>query len=328
MKRELLYIIVLLMAIGGVLLFWGAIPQGLIYIPIAAVLVLILNEAVKRLPIAVWLVVGLVFITALFLPDAIMSAIFPGRSLNSSAELAYIFTITPALIVAALLLAAGMRRMSTAVSPRPNRWLTTAVLLLSLLLIAKAIHSFYWFIVWDNTGDSLAYLWLFFPSIGLIMAGFILFNTMSNRRKILSVGYVLLLLPTLFAVSAAARQVDYRALTAQRADQVVDALGKYHVWNGHYPQDLGELSPRYIIAIPRPFIIYGQDWCYESDEVTYRLSYVDRDHWSDPRLFGRVHTAAMPPADEITLSRPCAAEIAAIQTKYPTYPYTHKTAAE
>lgn len=328
MKTKLLYFVTLLIAIGGVLFFWGAIPQGLIYIPIAAVLVLILNEAVKRLPLAWWLVVGLVSMIVLLLPDATMVAFFPGETLNSSAELAYFFTITPTLIVAALLLAAGMRRLSTAVSPQPNRWWTTAVLLLSLLLTAKAIHSFYWFIVWDNTGDSLAYLWLFFPSIGLIMAGFILFNTMPNRRKILGVGYVLLLLPTLFAVSAAARQVDYRALTAQRADQVVDALGRYHVWNGHYPHNLRELSPRYMLSIPRPFIIYGQDWCYESDEITYRLSYVDRDHWSDPRLFGRVHQVAMHPADESAWPSPCAAEIAVIKAKFPTYPYTYKTVAE
>ena len=51
----------------------------------------------------VWvLIIGetiiLPFMIALFLPDATMVAILPGETLNSSAEFAYFFIITPACI--------------------------------------------------------------------------------------------------------------------------------------------------------------------------------------------------------------------------------------
>ena len=324
MKTNALSFGFFLIVLSGALYFWGALVEGFFYIPIAIILLFVLSEAVKRLPLVVWLLVGFAFMTVLFVPDAKMARMFPTDSLNSTAQVAYLLTITPTLMVAALLLAAGLRGLAATVAPKSKRWLATAVFCLGLLLIVKAVNSFYWFIVWETTGDSLAYLWLFFPSIGLLVAGFVILNTLAKKQKLFGVGYVLLLLTTLFGVAAAARQVDYRALTAQRADEIVAALGRYHVWNGHYPLDLSELSPRYILSIPQPFIIYGQAWCYESNESTYRLSYVDRDHWIDPRLFGRVHIAAMPPPDIPALSRPCAAEIAAIRSRYPSQPYVYR----
>jgi len=68
--------------------------------------------------------------------------------------------------------------------------------------------------------------------------------------------------------------------------------------------------------LPVPFIIYGQDWCYEGGEDGYRLGYVDRSHWSDPNLFGHLYQASGSDAGASDL---CADEIRRIQERDPGY---------
>jgi hypothetical protein len=95
----------------------------------------------------------------------------------------------------------------------------------------------------------------------------------------------------MIAVSARAQRVDFRQLTEERAERVTQAIETYYAREGRYPQDLRQLVPRYVLSLPGPVIIYGQDWCYDGGEDYYRLGYLDREHWSDPRLFGRVYSA-------------------------------------
>ena len=72
-------------------------------------------------------------------------------------------------------------------------------------------------------------------------------------------------------------------------------------------------------------IIAGQDWCYESGEDYYRLGYLDRDHWSDPRLIGRIYKIVGEAPDATPM---CMQEFTAIQNGEPGYPYTYLMESE
>ena len=67
-------------------------------------------------------------------------------------------------------------------------------------------------------------------------------------------------------------------------------------------------------------IIYGQDWCYQGGSNYYRIGYIDREHWSNPNLIGRVYKSV----GEVPASQPmCLDEFTAIQISHPDYPYTY-----
>lgn len=53
------------------------------------------------------------------------------------------------------------------------------------------------------------------------------------------------------------------------------------------PND-ARLTPGYVLSLPGPVIIYGQDWCHDGGDDYYRLGYVVCEHWSGPRLTGQV----------------------------------------
>ena len=128
----------------------------------------------------------------------------------------------------------------------------------------------------------------------------------------------MLLIPTLIAVSAHAQNVDFRQLTDERAEHVSQAIETYFARVGRYPEDLRELTPWYIFPFPGPVIIYGEEWCYDGGEDHYRLGYVYRQHWSDPRLKGRIYKEKGGAPD---LHHTCEEEVAALQKRYPDYPY-------
>ena len=47
----------------------------------------------------------------------------------------------------------------------------------------------------------------------------------------------------MIAVSAGAQRVDFRQLTKERAERVTHALETHYAREGHYPQDLRQLTP-------------------------------------------------------------------------------------
>jgi hypothetical protein len=103
--------------------------------------------------------------------------------------------------------------------------------------------------------------------------------------------YVPLLALLLIAVSRQAQQVDYRQLTGQRAEQVVQAVERYYEREGRYPATLDEVTVWPSRALPGPVILYGQAWCYDGGPDYYRLGYIDREHWSAPHRIPRLYHA-------------------------------------
>jgi hypothetical protein len=132
--------------------------------------------------------------------------------------------------------------------------------------------------------------------------------------------YSLLILGLMITVSARAQGVDFRQLTEARAERVTQAIESYYAREDRYPQDLRQLTPWYALSLPEPVIIYGQDWCYDGGDDYYRLGYVHRGHWSDPRLAGRIHTTK---GEAPGLRGLCEEEVAAMKKRYPDYPYEY-----
>lgn len=85
-------------------------------------------------------------------------------------------------------------------------------------------------------------------------------------------------------------------VTESRADKIDRAINQFRADHGSYPQTLQELTPRYLLFVPVPNIIYGQDRCYESGQDYYRLGYVYREMFSMPASV-RVHAAQGEPPD-------------------------------
>ena len=87
-----------------------------------------------------------------------------------------------------------------------------------------------------------------------------------------------------------------RMRTARRAESISRAILAYHEEQGRYPQALSDLWPRYLLYVPTPFIIPGQDWCYQGGADYYRLGYVSRDYFSSP-AFVKMHASVGQPPD-------------------------------
>jgi len=301
-------------------------------ITLAAVVLLVSAMALgaRRVGDGVWILVALLLLPGLSLPASVVNDIF-----TASPEPPLALTLMPcvALLITALLLHSGLSAYkewqqasavedgrSQAQRKRAGR-AAAVVFFVGAVLLVKTLHHFYWFTVWDNAYDSLGYLLLLVPIPVALLSGVTLSITLSGRIKWAGFLYALLISGSMIAVSARAQQVDFCQLTEERAERVIRAVESYHAREGHYPQDLGQLTPGHALRLPGPVIIHGQDWCYDGDEDYYRLGYVDREHWSDPRLIGRIYRTKRNVPD---LHGVCKEEVAAMRKRYPDYQYEYR----
>jgi hypothetical protein len=295
----------------------------LIVLAIVLLFVSALALAARKVSHRVWILAALLLLPGLSLPAFVVNNIF-----TASPELPFELLLMPsvALLITALLLYSGLNAYkewqnagavegggSQAQRKHAGR-AAAVVFVVGALLLAKTLHHLYWFTVWDNTCDSIGYLLLLVPVPAALLSGVTLSITLSGRMKWTGFLYSLLILGLMIAVSARAQRVDFRQLTEERAERVTQAIETYHAREGHYPQDLRQLTPWYVLSLPGPVIIYGQDWCYDGGEDYYRLGYVYREHWSDPPTIGRIYKTKGEAPD---LHDMCEEEIAALRNRYP-----------
>jgi hypothetical protein len=312
------------------ILLWGALSPGkwIVVMAIGWLFAAVVVLAARRVSYSVWIYAGLLILAALFLPASTIVEIFPARlsqPFDSAMAFTLLLILSVALVAAALLLYsglnlhkkwqnAGMKEDGGSPAQRKHTGrVSVVVLALSALLLAKVIHNFYGFMLWDTTYDPLGNLWLPFPVLVVLFSSAFLFSILPGRRKLAGILY-LLLIPALIAVSARAQRVDFRQLTEERAGRVSQAVETYYAREGRYPHDLRQLIPWSILSLPGPVIIYGQDWCYDGGQDYYRLGYVDREHWSDPLLSGQIYKTKGEAPD---LPGICDEEIAALEERYP-----------
>jgi membrane protein implicated in regulation of membrane protease activity len=282
--------------------------------------------ATRKVSHSVWVLAALLILASLFLPASLF--LKPSGPLwepfSSQQAMMLLLILSMALVIVALLLYSGLNLYkewqdagavedgSSQAQRKQAGRAAAVVLVLSALLLAKALHNFYWFMVWDATGDSLGYFWLAVPVPAVLLSGVVLSIVLPGRTKLAGFLYSLLVLALVIGVSACAQRVDLRQLTEERAERVTQAIETHYAREGRYPHDLRQLTPWYVLSLPGPVIIYGQDWCYDGGEDYYRLGYVYRENWSDPRLTGRIYKTKGEAPD---LPGICAKEIAALEKR-------------
>lgn len=326
-----------LLATGG-LVYDGFVSEALSWPWWIAVMIvcLLFIPAVRRMSHRIWMVAGLLFLVGLTLPVSSLDRFLPGSApfgMPIAMALTLFLILSLALIIVAILLYSGLHLYQNLPvgsaevgGGSPTRHLqpgrpSAAVFTLGVLLLAKTLHSLYWLTVWDSTDDGLGYLWLLLPLMAVLFSAVLLSLVLPEKLKQAGLLFLLLIPLLLITVSAVAQRVDFRWLTEERAERINRGIEKYYEENGRYPQELQQLTPRYLLSLPDPIIIYGETWCYDRGDGYYRLGYLDRDHWSDPRLIGRIYKTAGELPD---LQRMCEREFASIQQRYPEYPFSYR----
>lgn len=278
---------------------------------IALVMAVLLVVAMRALGIVFWIGAGVLMLAGLFAPFAWLAE-HPASLPKETAQpltVGLLFLLGLAPLIPAALALKGLRALlpapaegGQAQAPSPAaRRVGVIALALAALVVVKFAHSLYDLMLWDTSGDSLSFFWLFIPVLTALLAGLVLGLRLPLRLKYAGLAYAVLLPALMIAVTAWAQQLGYREATASRAMRVTQAVERYHAREGVYPAALSQLTPRDLLSLSRPVVIMGQEWCYQGGADYYALGFVYRDHWSDPRLYGQVFTSAGQPPDKANL---------------------------
>lgn len=279
------------------------------------------------------LIIGLVVLLGLFWPtssiiesDRFYHYRLPQPFLSILDTLVFCWFLL-ALILAAVLFYRGIQKVHDRLNPQTagegeNRpadsragWKPAWMFGLSALLLGMFLHNLAGLLMWDNTTDSLDVLWLMLPSLVCLMCGITLLISLPGKSKLAGLVFVFLLPFLMWVVCFPAENFDFRTLTRERGERITYAIDTYFQREGHYPQSLGQLVPRDLRAVDRPFIVNGQNWCYDAGEGYYRLGYVDREHWSSPCYYEKLVSSA---GDVSGLSAVCEAPLAELKAPYDT----------
>jgi hypothetical protein len=303
-------------------------PARVAFLLLTLLLAAALILAAQRVSTIGWIFVGLATLVGLFLT----TSFYPVSQPSWSILVEYTITLLPSvlpefgLVVAGIMLYSVLSHsrqtqntdlassnVSAAYRPGAGRWAVVA-LVLGVFLIAKSLYNLYWLTVWDNTTDSIGYFWVHLPIMGALFAGVLLSVFLPGRTKWAGVLYMLLIPSLAYAVSTSAQQVDYHQLTQGRAAQVNQAIEAYYSRQGRYPHSLQQLAPLYLLEVPGPVIIIGQDWCYQGADNYYQLGYVTTENWMSQVFTGQLVATR---GDISGLGPICAPEIKAIKAGNP-----------
>ena len=157
--------------------------------------------------------------------------------------------------------------------------------------------------IWDVATDGLSGIFLVGTTfLAAIASALILSWKLTGRRKLAAILFAVIVPVTMIGAERLGtldRHGVWGTLPGQvtdaRAEKINQSIQRFHDENGAYPQTLSELTPRYLLYIPVPYIIPRQDWCYESGPGYYRLGYVYREMFSLPASVHIYSSAGEPP---------------------------------
>jgi len=148
-------------------------------------------------------------------------------------------------------------------------------MLLAMLLIGGSAYMVYWDGVW-----SAAHARVFEDHLPLaqfllaVMAGAALGLALSGWRRLAGLAFVLVVCAVAIQAFLWGWNVSAFALTERRAERVNAAIERYYQANGRYPENLTELTPRYLLYLAPPVVVRLGGWCYQGGQDFYRLGYV------------------------------------------------------
>lgn len=205
--------------------------------------------------------------------------------------------------LAAFLIADGLKQASQAgKAVKAGWWKAVLQFMLALGLLAWLGWVIYWNSAWDQTSDGLGGVMLALPGmLTAVAAGMFLAVRAPLEREawrwVLGAVYGVSVPLLLFLAFNRGWDFDYQAVTRQRAAQVAQALEEYRAQQGAYPAELDELTPGTLRALPQPFILRGESWCYQSWQDGYRLGALWRENFSLP-LEVKVYASQGEPPEE------------------------------
>lgn len=265
---------------------------------------------------------GLFVVGALAIPALTFAGVIPAAA-TSPFGIPQGFTVVGLLAVAIVISGLLIHTALTPYRPRtisePQAQPKTApryALIAAVLLIGAVFFALYWLMVWDSTYDPIGVIWLVGLVLIAVITGILLAIIPAGRPRIAGLLFAIVVPACLIFATTKAQDTGFRVLTVERAERVSLALESYHDRHGRYPESLEQLVPGYLLFVPPPVVIFGQAWCYDAGGDFYRLGYVDREHWSDPRLLGRLYKTTGQIRAEPAL---CAAEISDLMAHYPDY---------
>ena len=206
----------------------------------------------------------------------------------------YLFVPWAGIVLSALLL---RRHLS---NDHPFNWrVVISTLLMVAVLFLMIGYQAMLISMWDVATDGLGWVFLWLTT-GIIGIGSAMLMAWSIPRK--KIWAAILFALTVPSVLIAAQNIgtydkDHTwgitpVITPERrADRIEKAIQNYYQKNNEYPQKLSDLTPRYILYLPNPYIIPGQNWCYEGGIDHYRFGYVYRQYFSTPASV-RIHSSS------------------------------------
>jgi hypothetical protein len=325
---SILYVGIILVAVFAMIFLLGyftGLQRFMSAVTLGGLLVWLLSWMARRVDERIWIASGLLLLSGLIVPTSSVMADSGSGSLSTWIRSILFLLPSIALVNASLLLYTSLSfyfpvNPDLLESTTLTKRLAVIALGLGVILIVRVLYNLYDLTVWDNTYDPLEYIWLVIPIAALIVSAFVLTIAFRGKRKLTGLLYLLLISGTLILLSGQAQKVDYRQVTLDRAERIVGAIESYRAREGRYPESLALLTPRDIFSLPKPMIIYGQGWCYQSNDDSYRFGYMDREHWSDPRLIGHIYKSVGKLPDPTQL---CSSEFAVMQQNHPDYPYSY-----
>jgi len=172
---------------------------------------------------------------------------------------------------------------------QPLNWRNLILHLLFVVIILSMIwYQIFLATIWDVATDGLGALMLWLITGIVAISSALLMAWSLPRRHIWVAVLFALTVPAMMQLAQNKGAYDSHGewgktpitMTEQRAEKIDRAIQKYYTRNMEYPQRLSDLTPRYILYIPNPYIIPGQDWCYDGSKDYYPFGYVYHKYFS------------------------------------------------
>lgn len=157
----------------------------------------------------------------------------------------------------------------------PERGKVFGWVALAVLLVGGSAYLVYWDAMWSSALSRIFEDHLPLAQLLLsVMAGTLLAFSLSGWRRLAGLVFVFVVCAVAIQALLLGWNVSAFTLTEQRAERVNAAIEQFYRANSRYPENLAQLTPRYLLYLPPPVVVRLGSWCYQGGQDYYRLGYV------------------------------------------------------